>query len=241
MLWTVCSKNGSQQFILIWVSHQCQNLHGNVSISSVRTETACLLFQAASHLIKRRCHFFFLLEPEDTNKLHSGNHSTGGTLGLWNTPMYTWGDRAFSLTLVWLLQEHRARLWKQRLGGSRHHSRREPLWYSPLRRETLAFQSNREEASDGESKKKRGEKKHAFEKWAGEWSQEAKWGDGGEKTELGCSLVWQHHCHRLEEEKEAGWHRDGASVRADLFLILSLSDHNLSPTFFIAFRLTSPV
>lgn len=74
-------------------------------------------------------------------------------------------------------------------------------------REMPVFQSNGEEETDGEM-----EKREAFEKWAGEWSQEGKWGDGGEKTEVGCSLVWQHHCHRLKGEKEGGLKRERESL-----------------------------
>lgn len=240
MVWTVCSKNGSLQFILIWMSHQCQNLHRNISISSVRTETACLLFQAALQLIKRRCHFFLLeglktlisytavITPQEAR---SASETLPCTLQGTGCSAWPWcgcfrSTEPGSGSSGWvgvgtipgesLFDIHRS-------GGRRWRSR------ATVRKRAT-----------GNPRKKR-KKKHAFEKWAGEWSQEAKWGDGGEKTELGCSLVWQHHCYCLEGEREAGWHRDGASVRADLFLILSLSDHSLSPTFFIAFPLTSPV
>lgn len=67
----------------------------------------------------------------------------------------------------------------------------------------------RERWGNQEKKKK---KEDAFEIWAGEWSQEGKWGDGGEKMEVDCSLVWQHHCHCLEGEKEAGLHRERESL-----------------------------
>lgn len=91
------------------------------------------------------------------------------------------------------------------------------------------------EQPGGRERAKPREKKDAFEKWAGEWSQEGKWGDGGEKTEVPCSLVWQHRCQCLEGEKEAELRRERESLLTDLFLILSLSYHNPSPRFLIAF------
>lgn len=128
---------------------------------------------------------------------------------------------------------------KQRLGGSGQNSRIEPLWYSQLLRETLVFQSNREEESDGETNGKKKGCIWKMSRWIKPRGQVGRWrrkDGGGLNFVLTASLP-------LPGGREGSWltQREGESVLTDLFLILSLSDHNLSPTFFIAFPLTSLV